>query len=477
MAVRKTAVTMAKLSLQLKLGQQLTMTPQLQQAIRLLQLPVLELNAQLQEALETNIMLEQEEPTESSESQQSTEEATVVEGTDSDQGDWEHLYGSGRSNENWSGSDQPQIDLPDTSNESLQDHLLWQLEMDDLSPREAVIGQAIVDSINDDGYLIDSIENIIKTLSTDANFTLIEAEAVLERVQMLDPAGVGGRDLAECIAIQLQQLNPTEPGRNLAIRIAREDLDMIAEHQYSTLRRSFGVSDEELDTAIALIRSCHPRPGSAIQSSIAQYVIPDVYVRKQDGQWVVDVNRSIAPRLRVNQAYADMLRSNGSHAMLRTQLQEARWLVRSLEIRHDTLLRVAMSIVKRQVQFFEHGEEAMKPMILKDIAEELEMHESTISRVTTNKFMHTPRGVLEFRYFFSSQLSASDGTEQSSTSVRARIKRLIGQENPAKPLSDSKITKLLEEEGIQVARRTVAKYREAMNILPSGERRERPVKR
>jgi len=471
---------MAKLSLQLKLGQQLTMTPQLQQAIRLLQLPVLELKTQLQEALETNVMLEQEEPTEgsdSSESPQSTNDAVVVAGTDSDQGDWEHLYGSGRSNENWSGSDQPQIDLPDTSGESLQDHLLWQLEMDDLSPREAVIGQAIVDSINDDGYLIDSIENIAETLPSDANFTLKEAEAVLKRVQMLDPAGVGGRDLAECVAIQLRQLDPTEPSRNLAVRIAQEDLDMIAEHQYSMLRRRFGVSDEALDTAIALIRSCHPHPGSAIQSNIAQYVIPDVYVRKQDGRWVVDVNRSIAPRLRVNQAYADMLRGNGSHAMLRTQLQEARWLVRSLEIRHDTLLRVAMSIVERQVEFFEHGEEAMKPMILKDIAEKLEMHESTISRVTTNKFMHTPRGVFEFRYFFSSQLSASDGTEQSSTGVRARIKRLIGQENPAKPLSDSKITKLLEEEGIKVARRTVAKYREAMNILPSSERRERPTKR
>jgi RNA polymerase sigma-54 factor len=477
MAVRKTAATMAKLSLQLKLGQSLTMTPQLQQAIRLLQLPVLELNTQLQEALETNVMLEQEEPADSNESSQTNEDTPVVAGTDSEQGDWEQLYGSGRNNETWSGGDQPQVDVPDTSGESLQDHLLWQLEMDDLSPREAVIGQALVDSINDDGYLIDSVENITKTLSDDANFTVAEVSAVLDRVQLLDPAGVGGRDLAECIEIQLEQLDSAEPGRKLAIRIARDDLDMIAEHQYSMLRRRLSVSDEELDIAIALIRSCQPRPGAAIQANTAQYVTPDVYVRKQDGRWVIDVNRGIAPRLKVNQAYADMLKGNGSHAMLRTQLQEARWLVRSLEIRHDTLLRVAMSIVERQVEFFEHGEEAMKPMILKDVAEELEMHESTISRVTTNKFMHTPRGVFEFRYFFSSQLGASDGTEQSSTGVRARIKRLIGQENPAKPLSDSKITKLLEEEGVNVARRTVAKYREAMNILPSSERRERPDKR
>jgi RNA polymerase sigma-54 factor len=483
MTVRKTVATMAKLSLQLKIGQSLTMTPQLQQAIRLLQLPVLELNTQLQEALETNVMLEQEEPADSNdsndsnESSQTNEDTPVVAGTDSEQGDWEQLYGSGRNNETWSGGDQPQVDVPDTSGESLQDHLLWQLEMDDLSPREAVIGQALVDSINDDGYLIDSVENITKTLSDDANFTVAEVSAVLDRVQLLDPAGVGGRDLAECIAIQLEQLDSAEPGRKLAIRIARDDLDMIAEHQYSMLRRRLSVSDEELDIAIALIRSCQPRPGAAIQANTAQYVTPDVYVRKQDGRWVIDVNRGIAPRLKVNQAYADMLKGNGSHAMLRTQLQEARWLVRSLEIRHDTLLRVAMSIVERQVEFFEHGEEAMKPMILKDVAEELEMHESTISRVTTNKFMHTPRGVFEFRYFFSSQLGASDGTEQSSTGVRARIKRLIGQENPAKPLSDSKITKLLEEEGVNVARRTVAKYREAMNILPSSERRERPDKR
>jgi RNA polymerase sigma-54 factor len=466
---------MAKLTLQLKLGQSMTMTPQLQQAIRLLQLPVLELKAQLQEALENNVMLEQEEPADSSEAQQNPEEPAVIAGEGTDPGDWENLYSSGNRSDQWAGNDMP-VDVPDTSEESLQDHLLWQLELGELSPREAVIGQAIVDSINDDGYLFESVDNIFQTLPTNADFTLEEVDAMLQRIQKLDPAGVGARDLAESIEIQLGQLSPKEPGRALAMRIAREDLDMIADHQYNMLRRRLGVSDEELDTAIALIRSCHPRPGSAIQSNTAQYVIPDVYVRKQDGQWVVDVNRTIAPRLRVNQAYAEMLRGNGSHSMLRSQLQEAKWLVRSLEIRHDTLLRVAMSIVTRQVEFLEHGEEAMKPMILKDIAEELDMHESTISRVTTNKYMHTPRGIFEFRYFFSSQVSSADGTGQSSTGVRARIKRLIGEENPAKPLSDSKITKMLEDEGINVARRTVAKYREAMNIPPSSERRERPAR-
>jgi RNA polymerase sigma-54 factor len=460
---------MAKLSLQLKLGQHLTMTPQLQQAIRLLQMPVLELNTQLQEALEANVMLEQEEPPEST---VANDEPEVVAGEDREQVEWADLYGSGQGKENWSGSDEQQFDLPDTSGNTLQDHLLWQLEMGQFNPRETVIGQAIIDYINDDGYLSETLEGILEILPAEANFSKAEAEAVLRRIQGLDPAGVGSRTVGECIAIQLQQLSPLEPGHDLALKIAAHHLDAIVELDPATLRRNLRVSDEELANALALIRSCHPRPGTVIQSEPAEYIVPDVHVHKQDGRWVVEVNRASSPRLRVNQAYADMLKGDGQHAMLRTQLQEARWLVRSLEIRHDTLLRVAMSIVERQVEFFEHGEESMKPMILKDIAEELQMHESTISRVTANKYMHTPRGVLEFRYFFSSQISSNDGNDQSSTAIRARIKRLIGQENPAKPLSDSKIAQILQSEGINVARRTVAKYREAMNIQTSSERRD-----
>ena len=472
---------MAKLSLQLKIGQTLTMTPQLQQAIRLLQMPVLDLNTQLQEALETNVMLEQEEPrdtaTETAEAAGSEAgDSEVVAGDDLERGEWEDIYGSGRSGDgggSGGGGQLPQIDLEDTSGQSLHEHLLWQLQMDDFTPREAVIGETIVDYINDDGYLTADPETIVGSLPAGIEVESEELEALLHRVQQLDPAGIGGRTPAECISIQLHQLSPAEPGRELAIRIAEDDLDLLAEGDYAALRRKLGAADADIDTAVALIKSCHPKPGSTIQSSTPQYVIPDVYVRKQDGRWIVEVNRGGSPQLKVNQAYADLLRGNGQHSTLRTQLQEARWLIRSLEIRHETLLKVAMSIVERQVDFLEHGEEAMKPMILKDIAEMLEMHESTISRVTTNKFMHTPRGVFEFRYFFSSQLRGEDGDSQSSTAIRARIKRLIGQENPAKPLSDSKITKLLEDEGIKVARRTVAKYREAMNIAPSNERRER----
>jgi RNA polymerase sigma-54 factor len=466
---------MAKLSLQLKLGQQLTMTPQLQQAIRLLQMPVLELNDKLLEALETNVMLEQEDPPATT---QPKETEKVVDGGDAEQSDWENLYSAGgnSSSTSFSGDDLA-FDPPDTSGQTLQDHLLWQLEMDHFSPRETAIGDAIVDYIDDDGYLTESLDSIRGVLPESGEFTAAEVETMLGRIQTLDPLGIGARTPGECIAIQLRALHEDEPGRHLAIDIATSNLDMVAQQDFANLRRQLGVSDADLDAALALIRGCHPRPGSAIQPSTAQYVVPDVFVRKQDSQWIVEVNRSITPRISVNQAYADMLRSESPHSVLRTQLQEAKWLVRSLEIRNDTLTRVAISIVSRQTEFLEHGEVAMKPMVLRDIAQELDMHESTISRVTTSKYMHTPRGVFEFKYFFSSQLSTSDGGEESSTAIRARIKRLIGEENPAKPLSDNKIAKLLADNGIQVARRTVAKYREAMKILPSSERRERTAAR
>ena len=464
---------MAKLSLQLKIGQHLTMTPQLQQAIRLLQMPVLELNAQLQEVLETNVMLELEEPVDTD---PAPDEPRVEAGDGGETGSWEELMPVGRGSDAWSQYEARQAEIADRSDESLKEHLFWQLEMEHFSPREAVIGQTIIDYINDDGYLTESLENIQAMLADEANFSTEEIESTLTKVQAMDPVGIGARDLSECIALQLAQLSATEPGRNLALEIARSSLDLLAEQEYAMLRRQLGVSESELDTALALIRACHPRPGSAIEGSTAEYVVPDVYVRKQDGRWIVDLNRAIAPQVRVNQAYADILRGNGTHATLRSQLQEARWLVRSLEIRHDTLVKVALCIVKRQVEFLEHGEEAMKPMVLRDVAEAVQMHESTISRVTSNKYMHTPRGVFEFRYFFSSQLTGKDGSEQSSTAIRARIKRLIGQENPQKPLSDSKISTVLGEEGTKVARRTVAKYRESMNIPPSGERKHRPAR-
>jgi RNA polymerase sigma-54 factor len=467
-----------KLSLQLKLSQQLKMTPQLQQAIRLLQMPVLELNTQLQQALAENVMLESEDPNDMepdpNEVAQTPDEVSVIAGDADETGSWNDLLTRGNRNDVWS-EDSRRPELPDRSDETLREHLLWQLEMEHFSPREVVIGHSIVEYINDDGYLTESLENIHQTLFSEANFSQQEIEDTLIRLQGLDPTGVGARNLSECIRLQIQQFDEAVSGRDLALQIADDFLDLVAEQQFSMLRRRLGVSEDDLDTALALVRSCHPRPGSAIQPSNAEYIIPDVYVRKQDDKWIVEVNRSIAPRLRVNQTYAELLRGDNKHANLKTQLQEARWLVRSLEIRHDTLLKVATCIVERQIDFFEKGEEAMKPMILRDVAEIIEMHESTVSRVTANKYMRTPRGICEFKYFFSSQLGASDGSEQSSTAIRAKIRRFIGQENPQKPLSDSKLVSLLEEEGIKIARRTIAKYREAMKIAPSSERRQKSI--
>jgi len=490
---------MLKPSLQLRIGQQLTMTPQLQQAIRLLQLPILELNAQLQQMLESNVMLEMEEPAEREPDLPATPEATEFRADEApakteEAGDydydpdesgvlpepadsqlWDEVSAPGRADP-WSDDDR-QADIADESGQSLRDHLLWQLGMEHFTPREAVIGEALIDYINDDGYLTEGLDGILAMLPAAGGYTPAEVEQALGKVQALDPAGGGAGDLAECIRIQLAQLAADVPGRELALAVAaaKENLDLVADGELAMLRRKLGVSDAELEAALALVRGCHPRPGSAIQPQTAEYVVPDVFVRKQDNRWIVEVNRALAPKLRVNNAYAQMLRGNGEqHSALRTQLQEARWLVRSLEIRNDTLLKVARTIVSRQKGFFEHGEEHMKPMILRDVAEAVEMHESTISRVTSGKYMHTPRGVFELKYFFSSQVTGDDGSEQSSTAIRAKIRKLIGQENPASPLSDSRIAELLEADGVNVARRTVAKYREAMKIAPSSERKKKP---
>ncbi len=455
-------------ALQLKLSQQLTMTPQLQQAIRLLQLPVMDLNAQINEALEENVMLELEEPVEQTPvSGESTAEVQAITGDDS----WRDV--ATRSQDSY-GSDGPSMaEFADESGDTLRDHLLWQLELEKFSPRETVIGTALIDAIDDEGYLQTSLEDILADLDSDAGFTDVEVERTLSKVQRFDPAGVAARSLDECIGLQLLQLHADTPGLATARRMAEEFLALVAEKNFGELRRRLEVSDDELELAVALVRSCHPKPGLAIAGGRTEYVVPDVFVRKIDDIWQVEVSSSGIPKLTVNQRYADMLRGESAHGALRAQLQEARWLVRSLEIRHDTVLKVARCIVERQVEFFEHGEEHMKPMVLRDVAEAIDMHESTISRVTNNKYMHTPRGVLEFKYFFSSHVATVDGDEQSSTAVRAKIKKLIGAENPAKPLSDSRLTKLLEEDGVKVARRTVAKYREAMKIPSSSERRVR----
>ena len=447
------------------------MTPQLQQAIRLLQLPVLELNAQIQDALEENIMLEMEDlPDVPRTSAESTVEIETIKAEDN----WEARSSERIQDGGWNGDGRPANDFADESNKTLREHLLWQLEMEHFSPREAIIGEALVDAINDDGYLTVKLDEI--NASIDDEVSAKEVAAALVKVQGLDPVGVGARNLSECIVLQLRQLDTETPGLQLAVQLATEHLDLIATQAHGELRRSLRTSEEDLHTALALVKGCNPKPGQAVSPIAAQYVIPDVFVRKIDKRWQVEISPTGVPRLSVNQTYAKLLRGSGDHPVLRSQLQEARWLIRSLEIRNETLLKVATCIVARQNEFLELGDEAMKPMVLKDVAEEIGMHESTISRVTTNKYMHTPRGVFEFKYFFSSHLSSANGEDQSSTSVRAKIRKLIGAENPAKPLSDSKLANLLEDKGIKVARRTVAKYRESMNIASSSERRQRPAK-
>jgi RNA polymerase sigma-54 factor len=475
---------MLKPSLQLKLGQTLTMTPQLQQAIRLLQLPALELQAHIRELLESNVMLE---PVEDSEAGTGIFEAPEITPTAApaepvperqaentvevvDEGWGEQSVGSSETPWN-SDDDDRQQEFADETGQSLQDHLVWQLEMAKLAPRELGIARAIVDAISEDGYLTESLQEIAETLKPEIEATLPEIEKVLEFVQALDPPGVGARSVGECIELQLKQLDPDTPGLGLAMQIARNHLELVAERELSLLRRELRATDEELAAALALVRACHPRPGSTVSSGPAEYVVPDVFVRRTDHGWAVEINAATLPRVRLNQGYASLIGRNASHASMRAQLQEARWLLKSLEIRNETLMKVARSIVERQTAFLEHGEEYMRPMILKDIAEAVSMHESTISRVTSGKYMHTPRGVFELRYFFSSQVEGADGSGTSSTAIRAKIRKLVKEENGEAPLSDGRIAELLSGEGIPVARRTVAKYREAMGIAPSNERR------
>lgn len=482
---------MLKPALQLRLGQQLTMTPQLQQAIRLLQLPVLELQQQIREALETNVMLESEDEAASLETAEPSLETpfesqhTAAETAPEperekevdviDDPEWGDNQVTGQSEAPWSGDDLSQ-DFSDSDGETLQEHLTWQLKMSRLNERDMRIGAAIIDAINDDGYLIEPLEEVARNLQPEIVTTTSEVERVLLHVQAMDPAGVGARSVSECIALQLNQLDPSTPGRETALAIAANYLDQVAEQQYALLRRQLRVSEDEMEHALILVRACQPRPGSSVHSVPAEYIVPDVFIRRTERGWAVEINPASLPRIRVNQSYASLIGRNADHAMLRTQLQEARWLIRSLEIRNDTLLKVARCIVQRQSAFLENGDEYMQPMILKDVAEAVEMHESTISRVTTNKYMHTHRGVFEFRYFFSSHVAASDGTEMSSTAIRAKIRKLVAAEEPEKPLSDSRIADILSQEGVQVARRTVAKYREALNIPPSSERKRVPVR-
>mgnify|MGYP001252257529 CR=1 FL=1 len=499
-----------KPTLVLKMGQQLTMTPQLQQAIRLLQLSTLDLQQEVQEALEANPMLERQEDGDdyegngdglsdsgpeidaSSLEPSRQEPDSNYEGTGSEEGleeadwgeripselpvdtAWEDIYQTSASSLPASDDDEWDFTARTSAAESLQDHLLWQLNVTPMSDTDRLVAMSLIDSINAQGYLEDSLEEILAGLDPDLGIELDEVAVVLHRIQQFEPAGIGARNLQECLQLQLGQLPAATPWLAEASQLVRQHLEALGSRDYNLLMRRMKLREEELREVVALIQTLNPRPGSQIETEEAEYVVPDVMVRKHNGRWLVELNQEAMPRLRVNAHYANLVRradASADNTFMRNQLQEARWFIKSLQSRNETLMKVATQIVEHQRGFLEHGDEAMKPLVLHDIAEAVGMHESTISRVTTQKYMHTPRGIYELKYFFSSHVSTAEGGECSSTAIRAIIKKLVAAENPKKPLSDSKIAGLLEEQGIQVARRTVAKYRESMGIAPSSERK------
>ena len=480
------------------------MTPQLQQAIKLLQLSTLDLQREIQDALESNLMLETAEEdeavrdgatetsSEAAELQQAQAESAVDAEVPAESSalpdelavdsEWSDTYDS-EPQDQYAG---PSASSPGTSSsgdvdlfaqqsrpQTLHDHLEWQLSMGHLGARDRVIAEALIDAIDADGYLRLDPAELIETLDLE-DLELDEIEAVLHGIQALDPAGVGARDPRECLLLQLRQLPPDTPHRTGALKICDGLFEALARNDLDELRRHTKLSDLELGRSLTLIRSLQPRPGSLISDHRPDYVIPDVLVRKRAGVWQVELNPETQPKLRVNDDYAKLIRradDGAENTCLKTHLQEARWFIKSLLSRNDTVLRVATKIVELQRDFFDYGEEAMRPLILRDVADSLELHESTVSRVTTQKYMHTPRGTLEFKYFFSSHVGTASGGECSSTAIRAFIRKLIAAETANKPLSDSKIAGILSEQGINVARRTVAKYREAMGIPPSNERK------
>ena len=474
-----------KQTLQLRLSQHLALTPQLQQSIRLLQLSTLDLNQEIEQFLIGNPLLERDEPDtdgaafapaqEAIPSLQSSEQPPAESSSNgADDGEdtpW--------SNESFSGSSPRDANDEDndfaetqTAVTSLRDHLLAQLGMTQLSDRDRGFVNFIVEALDEDGYLAQPLEDLVAVLPE--GFCESEEEAIeelriaLRHVQSLDPSGVGARSPRECLELQLHNLDVgdvTRPLLDLSLAIVSHHLDQLAARDFVRIRKALGCSDEDLRAAHALILSLNPRPGAQYSASEARYVTPDVMVRKLRGKWTASLNREAMPRLRINRMYADILQRNRGSG-LAGQLQEAKWLIKNVQQRFDTILRVAQAIVDRQRAFFDHGEVAMRPLTLREIAEALSLHESTISRVTTQKYLSSPRGTFELKYFFGSHVATDSGGAASSTAIRALIKQLVTAEDGHKPLSDARIAEILGEQGIVVARRTVAKYRESLSIPP-----------
>jgi RNA polymerase sigma-54 factor len=478
-----------KPGLQFRLNQQLTLTPQLQQAIRLLQLSQLELEVELRQITEGNPLLEFEEetsPADAEDDEESYAGAAEVPTVDHDADDatpeWADGGGpgeapidfsvshAGSSNSSSRGDEdfEPQNAAPET----LQEHLQWQLNLTPFSPRERAIATIIIDALNADGYLAEGLDAVLAALPADLKADSAEVDAVRKQVQRFDPTGVASLDLRDCLSVQLEQFDPDTPQRDLALQIVQGELELLARNDIARLARRLKASEDDVTHAALLIRGLDPRPGAALDATPVEYVAPDVYAIKDGSQWRVSLNPDCQPRLGLNQHYCNLIaQARGEDASwMRGQLQEARWLIKSLESRAETLLKVAEAIVRRQSAFLDYGPEAMHPLVLREVAEEVGMHESTISRVTTRKYIHTPRGTFELKHFFSSGVSTEDGGGASATAIQAMLRKLIDAEDPRKPLSDQAIAEELHRKGIQVARRTVAKYREAMRIPSSSER-------
>ncbi|WP_439333839.1 RNA polymerase factor sigma-54 [Vibrio agarilyticus] len=470
------------------------MTPQLQQAIRLLQLSTLDLQQEIQEALDSNPLLEVDEAADNSsetnesesenqdaEPKEQERESEVVDSSDaieqsqiSDELEmdttWDDVYSANTGNTGISLDDDMPVYQGETT-ETLHDYLLWQLDLTPFSDTDRTIALAIIDAIDDYGYLTQSCEELLDSVRLP-DVELDEVEAVRKRIQQFDPLGVASHNLQECLLLQLNTFAEDTPWLSEARMILRDHIEQLGNRDYKLILKETRLKENELRDCLKLIQQLDPRPGSRVSAEEPQYVVPDVSVFKQHGTWQVSINPDSVPKLTVNQQYASLAKGNNPDSQyIRSNLQEAKWLIKSLESRNDTLLKVARCIVEHQHDFFEYGEEAMKPMVLNNVALAVDMHESTISRVTTQKFMHTPRGIFELKYFFSSHVSTDNGGECSSTAIRALIKKLVAAENTVKPLSDSKIAALLADQGIQVARRTIAKYRESLGIAPSSQRK------
>jgi RNA polymerase sigma-54 factor len=468
-----------KQTLQLKLSQHLTLTPQLQQSIRLLQLSTMELNQELEKFLSENPLLEREdtgaevpavplrpngEPATTAEAPagESGSESSPAQDSFSAEGDWFAEAGTGAgSRDDSEDSDFPQVaaDAP-----SLREHLLEQLTLTQLEQRDRNLVAFLIEALDDDGYLTQPLEELVQMIPEELQIELEDLQIALQHLQHLDPTGVGARSCAECLALQLQALPEPAPSRTLALAITREHLPLLAARDFTRLKKILQCTDEDLRQAQHLIQSLNPRPGGFFTRTETRYVVPDVVVRKTKNVWVASLNADAMPKLRINRMYADILQNNRGHSGLSQQLQEARWLIKNVQQRFETILRVSQAIVDRQRHFFEHGEVAMRPLVLREIADTLGLHESTVSRVTTQKFMFTPRGIFELKYFFGSHVATDAGGACSATAIRALLKQLVAAEDAKKPLSDSRISEILGQQGIVVARRTIAKYRDSLQI-------------